>query len=92
MIMNGSARSKEVTEPALHVSCKIITLCITLKKDAMFEIAQVLDVQKVLGNFILTTCVIHDAKWHTSTLTIRFVYLRTCEQVILILGIIIVSR
>ena len=52
MSMNGFVRSEEVvTEPALHVSCCISVLCITLTKDVMFEIAQVLDVQEVLGNF-----------------------------------------
>ena len=47
MSMNGVARSEEVvTEPALRVSRCISILCITLTKDEMFEIAQVLDVQK----------------------------------------------
>ena len=42
VIMNGVARSEEVvTEPALRVSCEMIFLCITLTKDAMFEIAQI---------------------------------------------------
>ena len=50
--MNGVARSEEVvTKPTLHVSCCISILCITLTKDAMLEIAQVLDVHEVLGCF-----------------------------------------
>ena len=91
----GFARSKEVTELALQVSCVIIMFRITLTKDAMFEIAQVLDVQEVLWNYFtpyIHPCIIHDAKRHTSSTAIRLVYLRTCEQIILILGIIIVSR
>ena len=41
--MNGFARSEEVvTEPALRVSCCMSIPCITLTKDAMFEIAQIL--------------------------------------------------
>ena len=52
--MNGVARSEEVvTKPTLHVSCCISILCITLTKDAMLEIAQVLDVHEVLGNCFL---------------------------------------
>ena len=56
--MNGFARSEEVvTEPALHVSCCMSILCITLAKNAMFEIAQVLDVQEMLGNlFFPSVC------------------------------------
>ena len=51
MSMNGIARSKEVvTEPVLHVSCCISILRIILKKDAMLEIAQVLDIQEMLGS------------------------------------------
>ena len=51
LVLDSSLWSKEVTEPSLHVSCEMIRLCIALTKDAMFEIAQILDVQKVLGNF-----------------------------------------
>ena len=77
--MNGFARSeKVVTESALHVSCCMSILRITLTKDAMFEIAQILDVQEVLGFFPLL-CVIHDAKRHTSSIAIRLVYLKTRE-------------
>ena len=79
MVLDSCLWSEEVTELALHVACESIILYITLTKDAMFEIAQVLDVQKVLGNFILITCVIYDAKRHTSSTAIRLVYLRTCE-------------
>ena len=44
MSMNGFARSEEVvTEPALYVSRCMSILCITLTKDTMFEIAQVLE-------------------------------------------------
>ena len=44
--MNGFARSEEVvTEPALHVSRCMSIPCITLTKDAMFEIAQVFEHQ-----------------------------------------------
>ena len=69
-------------------------LRITLKKDTMFEIAQILDVQEVLWNYFLFIhpCVINNAKRHTSSTAIRLVYLSACEQIILILGIIIVSR
>ena len=46
MSMNGFVRSEEVvTEPALHISRYMSILHITLTKDTMFEIAQVLDVQ-----------------------------------------------
>ena len=56
VVMNGFVKSEEVvTEPALHVSCCISILRITLTKHAMFEIAQILDVQEVLGDFPLTT-------------------------------------
>ena len=41
----------------------------------MFEIAQILDVQEVLWNFFLLSCVIHNAKRHISTTAIRLVYL-----------------
>ena len=51
VIMNGFARSEEVvTEPALRVSRCVSILRIILKKDAMLEIAQVLDVQEMLGS------------------------------------------
>ena len=50
MSMNGFARSEEVvTEPTLYVSRCMSILRITLTKDAMFEIAHVLDVQEMLG-------------------------------------------
>ena len=56
VIMNGFARSEEVvTEPALHVSCCISILRITLTKHAMFEIAQIIDVQEVIENFVLSS-------------------------------------
>ena len=46
VIMNGFARSEEVvTEPALRVSRCIPILRITLTKDAIFEIAQILEHQ-----------------------------------------------
>ena len=42
--MNGFERSEEVvTESVLRVSCEMSILCITLTKDAMFEIAQILE-------------------------------------------------
>ena len=51
VIMNGFVRSEEVvTESAFHVSRCVSILCITLTKDAMFEIAQVLDVQEMFGS------------------------------------------
>ena len=43
MVLDGCLRSNEVTEPALHDSCEIIILRITLTKDTMLEIAQVLE-------------------------------------------------
>ena len=83
VVMNGFARSEEVvTESAFHVShCIFIILCITLTKHAMFEIIQVLDVQEMLGNFVLPLlpCIIQDAKRHTSTLSLRLVHLITRE-------------
>ena len=49
--MNGFVRSEEVvTESAFHVSCEMSILHITLTKNAMFEIIQVLDVQEMLGS------------------------------------------
>ena len=46
VIMNDFARSEEVvTESVLRVSCEMSILCITLTKDAMFEIAQILEHQ-----------------------------------------------
>ena len=78
--MNGFARSEEVvTEPALHVSCCISILCITLTKDAMFEIAQVLDVQEVLIICFFLPCVIHDTKREGGSFPFRLVHLIACE-------------
>ena len=46
---NGFVRSKEVTELALQISCRVSILRIVLSCHEMFEIAHVLDVQEVLG-------------------------------------------
>ena len=82
VVMNGFARSEEVvTESAPYVSCEISILRIVLSCHTMFEIIQVLDVQEVLGNFVLPLlpCIIQDAKRHTSTLSLRLVHLITRE-------------
>ena len=56
VVMNGFARSEDVaTEPALQVSCEISIFRITLTKHAMFEIAQIIDVQEVIENFVLSS-------------------------------------
>ena len=59
----------------------MIRLCIALTKDAMFEIAQILDVQEVLGIYFLPlrSYVIYDAKREGSSIHLRLVYLRTRE-------------
>ena len=43
--MNGFAISEEVTKPALRVSCEMSILRINMTKDAMFELAQILEHQ-----------------------------------------------
>ena len=75
VIMNGFARSEEVvTEPALHVSRCVSILHITLTKDTMFEIAQVLDVQEMLGSTVGLIQVVQDAEGERKLRSLTYVH------------------
>ena len=68
VIMNGFARSEEVvTEPALRVSRCVSILHIVLSCHTMLEIAQVLDVQEMLGSTVGLIQVVQDAEGERGT-------------------------
>ena len=85
VIMNDFARSEEVvTESVLRVSCEMSILCITLTKDAMLEIAQILKHkhQSIESDYHRNADVLH-----RSTVVGRGIVSDHCgEQIVVLVG------